>query len=324
MSSYVRYLAEGLKSDNNEIEILCVHPDGVTSPLATLRFLVRAAVRISKFKPYVLHAHGVWQAATPLILRLHGRTIFTFHTEPNLGRFRTRLAIRLLLRSAHVSTTVTVYLKSRIEAAIGKSSVKVIPPNIPIVESTSTREKARVLLGLPSTAFVLAAITSLAYPEKAQGLNILLDTLLDDRESHLVIAGNGRYMTQLENAVHIRNLEGRTHILGDLSDPSIVFDAADVYVHASLKDNLPISMLEAMGKGIPVVAFRVGGIPEAIRHGETGLLCEAEVDSLGRALTQLRGDKQLRRILGDHARNEIIQRYSWERIRALWRTVYTM
>jgi len=129
-------------------------------------------------------------------------------------------------------------------------------------------------------------------------------------------------MRQVETSVRERGLNERVHLLGELADPSVLYDAADAYVQASLKDNLPISLLEAMSRGLPVVAFRVGGIPESIRDGETGLLCEPDSLSLRQQLDRLQSDEAFALRLGARAGEEVRDRYSWSKIGPLWSRIY--
>jgi len=71
-----------------------------------------------------------------------------------------------------------------------------------------------------------------------------------------------------------------------------------VYAHISLQEGLPLALLNAMGLGKPIVASAVGGIPEVISDGQTGLLVQPEVRDVARALDQLLSDSQLRERLG--------------------------
>ncbi len=323
VSSYVRYHAEGLRSEGYDVQVLSVNSRGRSGRSAILQFAYEAASCIREFDPDVLHAHGVWQAATPFFLRCSVRAVFTFHTEPDLRRFQNRVVARLLIRRAAVSTTLSGYARSRIESAIEGGSVQVVPPALPLMAAKIGKAEARGRLAVPASAFVLAVVTPLVYPEKVRGLPILFDSLpSDSAKTHIVLAGGGPLMRQVESWVRDRGLTERVHLLGELADPSVLYDAADAYVQASLKDNLPISLLEAMSRDLPVVAFRIGGIPEAIRHGETGLLCDPDLSSLQQQLDRLQSDEALARRLGAHAGLEVRDRYSWSKIGPLWSRIY--
>jgi glycosyltransferase involved in cell wall biosynthesis len=105
-------------------------------------------------------------------------------------------------------------------------------------------------------------------------------------------------------------------LLGERSDVAELLAQADVFVLSSRSEGLPISILEAMAAGLPVVASDVGGIPELVVDGETGLLVPAgDPDALAAALRRLVEDGELRRRLGAAARARVEQRFSVEQAR---------
>ncbi|MFQ5760306.1 MAG: glycosyltransferase family 4 protein, partial [Acidiferrobacterales bacterium] len=90
---------------------------------------------------------------------------------------------------------------------------------------------------------------------------------------------------------------------------------SDVFVQPSFSDAFPFTVVEAMASGLPVVASRVGGIPEAVAEGKTGLLVEpADTPGLAGAVVRLVMDQDLRETMGKAARQRAIEVFSWERI----------
>src|SRR5205085_10709100 len=97
--------------------------------------------------------------------------------------------------------------------------------------------------------------------------------------------------------------------IGFVDDPGAFLDSLDVCCVPSRADALPYSLLEAMARGLPVVAFDVGGIGEAL--GEAGLLVDAgDVDGLADALAELLSSLGQRRRFGAAARQRAVTRYS--------------
>ena len=91
---------------------------------------------------------------------------------------------------------------------------------------------------------------------------------------------------------------------------SMIYSAADVFAAPSLEDNLPQTVLEAMACGVPVVGTRVGGIPDAVRHGETGLLAPAgDPGALREALASVLGDDPARRRMAARAREVAVAEF---------------
>jgi glycosyltransferase involved in cell wall biosynthesis len=99
---------------------------------------------------------------------------------------------------------------------------------------------------------------------------------------------------------------------------------ADLFVFPSVWDEpFGIPIAEAMAAGLPVVATRVGGIPEMVADGETGLLVEpGGAESLAAALEQLVDDAELRARLGEAGRQRAAERFSWDRAATAYRTIF--
>ena len=84
----------------------------------------------------------------------------------------------------------------------------------------------------------------------------------------------------------------------------------------AIPELLGLSLLEAMASGAPVIASRVGGLPEVIVEGETGFVVEpGDVDEMRGRLEQLLGDDRLARAMGENARQHVVENFTWERLR---------
>jgi glycosyltransferase involved in cell wall biosynthesis len=124
----------------------------------------------------------------------------------------------------------------------------------------------------------------------------------------LLIAGEdleagGEYRNALERQADGLGLGDRVRFLGRRDDVPALLAAADVLVLPSSIEGLPLVVLEAMAAGVPVVATSVGGTPEAVVDGETGLLVPpGDVHALARALGELLGDPEQARRLGEAGR----------------------
>ncbi len=101
------------------------------------------------------------------------------------------------------------------------------------------------------------------------------------------------------------------------------YQCADVYINSSLSEAFPLPVGEAMASGVAVIAARVGGIPDMVIHGETGLLFEPDdADALAAELLELLADPQRRETLRTAASHRIETVYSWDRIADLFRDEY--
>ena len=118
---------------------------------------------------------------------------------------------------------------------------------------------------------------------------------------------------------------GETAIFtGHRDDVMAVLAATDVLVHPTRMDAFPTALLEAAAARVPAVATAVGGIPEILQDGETGLLLAfpPSSDALTASLEALLGDAGLRQRLGENARARFLERFTAERWAARLRSVY--
>ena len=104
------------------------------------------------------------------------------------------------------------------------------------------------------------------------------------------------------------NLAGQVRLLGYRDDVPILLNLLDVLVHPSETENCPRSVLEAQASGVPVVGFRVGGMPEMVADAKTGLLVEPfDTAAMAKAVVRLLTDPDERRRMGQAARQRILR-----------------
>jgi glycosyltransferase involved in cell wall biosynthesis len=117
------------------------------------------------------------------------------------------------------------------------------------------------------------------------------------------IVGDGPDRPAVEREIARHRLEERVVLLGEREDVAGLLASADVFVLPSRSEGMPMSVLEAMAAGLPVVASAVGGVPELVIDGETGtLVAPGDPDALARALGALVADPAARARLGAAAR----------------------
>jgi glycosyltransferase involved in cell wall biosynthesis len=115
----------------------------------------------------------------------------------------------------------------------------------------------------------------------------------------LQIAGDGPDRDRVAGEIARLGLGAAVELLGARDDVQDLLAAADIFVLSSRSEGMPMTVLEAMAAGLPVVASAVGGVPEAVGDGETGTLVPpGDPDALGRALAVLVADAELRDRLG--------------------------
>jgi glycosyltransferase involved in cell wall biosynthesis len=130
---------------------------------------------------------------------------------------------------------------------------------------------------------------------------------------HLMVIGGGDLQEALVGQVADLGLSDRVHFLGPRRDLGDLLGAMDVFVMPSLWEGLPLSLVLAMGAGLPVVATTVAGIPEVVESGRTGLLvAPGDVVALGAALSTIATDHAARERMGRDARASVLPRFNVE------------
>jgi len=184
------------------------------------------------------------------------------------------------------------------------------PPDDP-----DARARVRAELGLGDAPVL--AVTSRLHP--AKGHAHLLDAMAVVRERfpavRLVVAGDGVQRGDLEGQAHALGLGGGVVFAGFRTDVPALLRAADVFVLPSLLEGMPNTALEAMSVGLPVVATRVDGVPEAVADGETGLLvAPADAGALADALSTLLAEPERRAAMGEAGRRRAESEFSVDRM----------
>jgi glycosyltransferase involved in cell wall biosynthesis len=142
-----------------------------------------------------------------------------------------------------------------------------------------------------------------------KGVDVLLDACgRVDGTVHVDVYGVGSEREALERQADRLGVDADFH--GFVDDLRSRLRAADVFVLPSRGDNFPVSVLEAMAEGVPVLATRVGGIPELVADGESGVLVEPDdAAGLAAALGRLAADDALRSRLGEAGRSRVREQF---------------
>jgi glycosyltransferase involved in cell wall biosynthesis len=156
-----------------------------------------------------------------------------------------------------------------------------------------TRSAQRSQWGVPPGAFVAGAVARLAPLKNHEVLLRALPLLAAD--VHVVLVGDGPTRHALEELARQLQVESRVHFAGQVVGATNLHQFLDVSVLCSRSEGFPNSLIEALAAACPVVATPVGGVPEVIADGQTGLLVPVDDwQALARRLQELRGDAALR------------------------------
>lgn len=137
-------------------------------------------------------------------------------------------------------------------------------------------EGLRASLGIPPQAQVVGFVGRLS-PEKGPEVFLRAALLAQAKlpEAHFVFVGDGPLAATLQESIARFQLAGRVHLAGLRRDVATVLNDIDLLVSSSHSEAMPLALMEGMASGLPIVATRVGGVPDMIAHGETGWLVTA-------------------------------------------------
>ena len=300
----------------------------LTRPTISLRNLKR--VRRSRWEFDILHAHDS-----------HAHTLAALATFGTFGRRRPvvvsrRVAfptgrlgrIKYAFADAYIAISESVG-RRLFEVGVPARKIHVIWDGVPADSggrSAEERAAFRARNGADAQTPLVGTLTSLA-PEKSPGAHVALLAELPSTVQLWLARPAAEERPEIEQALHqsaqARGVGGRFRILSVDDNAGAFLASLDVFLYLSESEGLGSAILLAMAHGLPVVASRVGGIPEIVRHEETGLLVPADSrQDLAPAVRRLLESEDLRRRLGQAAREFVLAQATCDRMAAKTAAVY--
>jgi len=296
---------------------------------------------IRRLKPDVVHTHtakagfvgriAAWLAGVPVIVHTFHGHVFRGYFSPTMTRVFLMLE-RMTARMSDTVITLTEGLRRELadEYHVTRAShITVLPLGLDLAPFAASARKSGFsrLVAMTPTATVLDTFPPLGAPLSAPLIGIVgrlvpvknhalfLQAAVLVREkipiAHFVIVGDGELRTSLENLVSSLNLSDSVTFTGWLRDLAPVYANLDVNVISSLNEGTPVSVIESLAAGCPVVATAVGGLPDLLDHGQLGrLVPSGDAQALADAIVAvLRNPPD-----GLRARALMLDRYSIDRL----------
>lgn len=230
-------------------------------------------------------------------------------------RFIVKMVSKFADRIRCVSESV---LKNATEAGIPKGKLIYIPSRCDTSffnpDTVQPAEDIKAKHGISGKRVILFIGTLSIHKGVTYLLKAFAKIASSNAEVVLMIIGSGALEDELRSTAHALGINDRVIFCGRIPYTGIPYylSVADVFAFPSVDEGLPRAVMEAMAMRVPVVATRVGGIPELITHGETGLLVNpGNPDELAEAISSLLLKKDVRDMT-IKARNRIIEKYSFE------------
>ena len=274
------------------VDVVALNKAGGPDPRTVLR--LRAQMR--DFSPAVVHTHlPVLEYVLPAA-RLYGRRVRIIHTVHNLAREETRhRVLRAVNRRAFSHGVVPVALNEEVRSSICREYA--LPPSaVPVVGNGIDLDAFRgpQRRGPRGAGARLLCVARLA-PAKNHAL--LLRTVARLRESgrdvSLTLVGDGPLRGALEERARELGISERVRFAGRRTDTAAFYRDCDLFVLLSDYEGMPMSIIEAMASGLPVVATRAGGVAELVDDGVNGALVEADAAAAAGAIAAICDDPAL-------------------------------
>ncbi len=299
------------KLEKNGIKVFPLESlDRNMSVLDDLRSLLAMLEVIGNFKPDIFHINsskmGGLGATAGRIMKVN-KIIFTAHgwpfNEPRPVLQKTIIKFFLWLTVLLSHKTICVSQKTKDDISnlpFIKNKLVVIHNGInkfKLMPKAQARE--RFAMGIPDDVLIVGAISEL---HKIKGLDVLLSAwhkFSKRYNSRLVIIGEGEEREDLEAQAEALGIKDSVMFKGYMENARVLLSGFDIFTMPSISEALPYALLEAGFAGLPVIATEVGGIPEIVESGESGILIPPEdPESLFSSLILLGESAELRKRLG--------------------------
>jgi glycosyltransferase involved in cell wall biosynthesis len=295
-------------------------------PLSDLAALVRLFALFSHQEFDIIHTHTAKAGALGRIAAFLARTpviLYTPHGHNFYGYFSKACSKAIVLIEkilATLTTRIVIFtqLEKKDFIAFGvapEAKLAVVAQGLELAEYRPTAQEKNAIkgsLGIKQDDFVVGLVSRL---EPVKGTQYFIEAcrLLAAEFASLrfVIAGDGSLADSLKRKVREYRLGEKVIFLGWRRDIPRILAACEIVVLPSLNEAVGIALIEAQAQGIPVVASKVGGIPEVVQDGITGILVDpAQPQRIAEAVTRLYQDPQASKEMGRAAQRWVRDKFS--------------
>lgn len=336
LGTFVLGLFDRLRQ-HDDLELVLIAPEverGAAGRRASQMLLAARQVRqLVSARPDVVHVHDhpVLLGAAVAYRALSGgrvRVVFSSHLDPAGPRARwKRVALGRLFRYCSAVTVVAQDSANKLplfaEPVPGPDVVRIVPGAADVLVRERSDPAVRAFAASIGHVDgpVLLQVSNFTYPAKVAGTLRLIQAMADVKACvpnvRLICLGTGPLIGRAQAELERLGLQDcvtlPARFIEDLSLPA---GLADVHCHITGQDGCPISILEAMHAGKPIVASRIGGIPEIIEDGVTGRLVGDDAREIAQRIVELLAQPERARLMGARARALAQARFTWDRVAA--------
>ena len=299
-------------------------------PRNKILYILKVYKRLTEIKSQYILAQVGWYTAFPAVLYKFTnpkvRIFYLFHNHMEEPKTITekrrwawgRMIMSFLLPHFDKVLFVSKGLKKNIEEVGG---IKIstnwgILYGAPAVSSPGDDEvrEFKSAFNIRKDKVYLLGLGLTAIRAKAEGAKLLIKSLTElPKNVCLILTREGIHIEELRKYAERLGVKERVIFTGNLDNPHVPLAICDIYTHISLGEGLPMAILEAMSMGKPIIATKVGGIPEAIEDGKNGILVEPDVNEIDEKIEYLLENKEFAEKLGRNAKKTAEERFSWQK-----------
>jgi glycosyltransferase involved in cell wall biosynthesis len=170
------------------------------------------------------------------------------------------------------------------------------------IDKTAKRQE----ISVPYNALILLSVGELI---KRKNHETIIKTIarLNEANIYYLICGSGQMEEYLRGLIAELGLEKQVILLGPRNDIKEICKIADIFIHPSFQEGLPVALMEAMASGLPCIASRIRGNTDLIQDVKGGYLCKPDdVDGFRQAIERLAADESTRRLMGEYNQDKIM------------------
>ncbi|MBE0634176.1 N-acetyl-alpha-D-glucosaminyl L-malate synthase BshA, partial [Candidatus Bathyarchaeota archaeon] len=254
----------------------------------------------------------------PYITTLHGSDVTILGSDPSYEPINT-----MSIEASDAITTVSKYMAEEAKTSLGiEKEIHVIPN---FVDEEIYQPAPCHLLETPRPRAITLVHVSNFRPVKRIEDLIYSMCILTKKEpnAQLILVGDGPDRHNIERLIDKLDLRRNIRVTGYRSDVAAMMNCADALVLCSETENAPLTILEGMSCGLPIIATNVGGIPEQVQDGVNGLLVPLKhPEEIAEAALKLNSDEKLLARMGENARKTVLEKYTKEIVLKQYLEVY--
>ena len=303
-------------------------------PIAQWRQFRTLKQAASEFSPHVLHTFFFWPIVYGRILRGQGLIPHLIENREDMGFNWGRFEYEILRRTASFPDRVICVSEAVRQVVLHQENISqpqtvVIPNGVrPPArdDSRSPPAATKEALGFPSDALIVGMVANLNRAVKGVEYFVEAMPLIADQipTARFLILGDGALRPSLQEQARNLGVEDRVVFAGYQPQVEPFYRLMDLSVLTSLSEGLSITLLESMSYGLPVVATQVGGNPELVEDGKTGLLVPPEdPERFAGAVIRLLRDPSLRKEMGSRSRIRVETEFSLTRVAQRYEEIYS-